>query len=182
MGAILGELNVRVCDADGLAHAAMQEGTTCYAKVVDAFGREIVDPDGAISRQRLGARVFGDDMALALLNALVHPYVNAAWRAWLTEVAESVSAAAILVPLLFEAGYQAGWDGIWCVTCNPDVQWRRLMERGLDPGAARRRIDVQWPLARKVALSDCVLVNNASLDLLKEQVRIALRYVMEKQT
>ena len=46
-----------------------------YEAVVQEFGREILTGEGAIDRRALAARVFGDPVRLAQLNALVHPVV-----------------------------------------------------------------------------------------------------------
>ena len=61
-------------DADELGHAALAAGGEAYEAVVQEFGRGSTG-EGAIDRRALAARVFGDPVRLAQLNALVHPVV-----------------------------------------------------------------------------------------------------------
>src|SRR5262245_58860659 len=64
-----------VIDADALAHQTLVPGGRAYQPVIDAFGAEIVDADGAIDRARLGRIVFNDVAALLRLEQIVHPAV-----------------------------------------------------------------------------------------------------------
>lgn len=86
----------------------------------DAEVRRLQGPDGAllpaieqafpgttgitgVDRQKLGAAVFGDDAALARLEAIVHPAVRAARAQFLLEHA-GVPLVVFDIPLLFEKG------------------------------------------------------------------------------
>ncbi len=69
----LSELGANVLDADKVGHQCYQPGTEAWKDVVDAFGEEIVAPDGSIDRKKLGAIVFGDPEALIRLNQIMHP-------------------------------------------------------------------------------------------------------------
>jgi len=73
--AILADLGATVIDADKVGHEAYAPGTRCWQDLVDAFGREIVGPDGAIDRKKLGAIVFSDPLELKKLNSIVHPRI-----------------------------------------------------------------------------------------------------------
>ena len=57
---MLAELGARVIDADQVAHEVMRPGGPAYGAVVEAFGPEILAPDGTIDRAKLGAIVFRD--------------------------------------------------------------------------------------------------------------------------
>lgn len=46
-------------DCDALGHRAYEPGTQCFREVVEAFGQDVVQGDGSINRQVLGAKVFG---------------------------------------------------------------------------------------------------------------------------
>jgi len=70
VASLLAERGWIVIDVDDLGHGALAARA---ADVVAAFGFDVGDGKGGIDRRRLGARVFGDDEALARLEAIVHP-------------------------------------------------------------------------------------------------------------
>ena len=90
VGRMLAELGARVIDADAVAHQVMRRGDPAYDAVVEAFGPEILRPDGEIDRTRLGAIVFADKEALHRLEAIVHPQVIAHVDALIRDASEPV--------------------------------------------------------------------------------------------
>lgn len=160
VGRVFEQAGIPVFDADVLAHEAMRPGGTVHRAIVRAFGRGVTGPDGAIDRAKLGAIVFADPAARARLNALVHPAVRRALARRLREAGRGgARAAAAIVPLLFEAGMDGGWDAIVCVTAPRAEVLRRLRMRGLGTRAAAARIRAQAPLREKVRRADHVLRN-----------------------
>ena len=180
VGLLLARRGVAICEADMLAHAAMQPGHCVYDNVVAAFGRGILDPEGQIDRTVLGQQVFADPDLLARLNALVHPFTQQEWRRWLKEKEQAAEIAAVIVPLLFEIGDVELWDSIVCVTCSGETQLRRLLDRGLTEAEAMRRIGAQLCVAEKEEHSDFVVINNGTTDLLEEQLSIILDCIPER--
>ena len=98
---ILAAAGYRVIDVDRLGHRAL---VTERDRVVDAFGRGVLDPDGQIDRRRLGPLVFGNAEARRRLDAIVHPVMVRSVRT-LVEVEPSgvVIDAALLYPLGLDA-------------------------------------------------------------------------------
>ena len=47
-----------ICQSDLVAHQVQLPGEKCYQKVVEMFGKEILNPDGTIDRKILGRIVF----------------------------------------------------------------------------------------------------------------------------
>jgi len=166
---MLTDLGVTVIDADAVAHQVIRAGGPVYEEVVDAFGKEMVGPDGEIDRARLGAKVFAEPEAMRRLEAIVHPEV-------LVEVARRVAAArsAVVVEAikLIEAGMAEGCDSLWVTTCPAEQQVRRLMEgRGLSREEAERRVLAQPPQEEKIALADVVIDTSVDLAETRAQVR-----------
>jgi dephospho-CoA kinase len=174
----LAEADVPVCEADRLAHTLMAPGGAAYGDVCAAFGSAILRENGEIDRSVLGDMVFGERAALDRLNAIVHPHVRAAWRAWLdARERNGATLAAVVIPLLFESGAGDAWDVVACVSARADVQRRRLEARGLDARRITQRLAAQWPLNEKESRSDVVLVNNGTEAALREQVTRMLRRI-----
>ena len=53
------KLGVQLLRADELAHSLMRPGTPVYQEIVRRFGRDILHPDGTISRPKLAELAFG---------------------------------------------------------------------------------------------------------------------------
>ncbi len=150
---------VPVVDADVVARDVVAPGTEGLAAVVSAFGDEVLGPDGALDRKRLGARVFGDAGARRTLEAILHPRIAAESMARLAAHAGDGHGFALYdAALLVENGTHASLSGLVVVTARPEVQLARLVARdGCTEAEARARIAAQLPLARKVAVATHVV-------------------------
>lgn len=169
---MLSELGARVIDADKVAHEVMAPGAPAYEAVVDAFGPAVLAPDGTIDRAKLGGIVFRDPEALQRLEAAVHPATIAEVTLRILQATEPVVVVEAIK--LIEAGLHRGYDALWVVTAPRRLQIERLVnERGLTEEEAALRVDAQPPQEEKVAVADLVLVNDGSLEALREKVRAA---------
>jgi dephospho-CoA kinase len=178
LGTIWEGMGVAVCDADGVAHALMsKEGAAC-GPVAACFGPQVLGPDGGIDRLKLGVLVFADAAMRGQLNQIVHPLVMAEVSRWLAGQAGPV--AAVLAPLLYEAGLDQGWDAVVCVAASRETQIRRLQARGMTAADAELRLAAQWPVAQKMERADYVVVNNGSLEVLREQAERVLNNIRER--
>jgi dephospho-CoA kinase len=180
VGSFLAVEGIAICDADDLAHQVMEPGHDVYNAVVRAFGRGILSEDGETDRRKLSALVFSDPEKLLLLNSIVHPAVAGEWQVWLANRQMDSSIAAVIVPLLFEAGMDAGWDAIVCVSASRQVQLRRLAGRGIAAHDADKRIAAQMAVDDKGHLSDYVIHNDGTETMLREQTRRVVRSILEK--
>ncbi len=180
VGRILERWGWAVCDADDLAHEALAPGGAAYGPVVEWFGARILAPDGTVARDRLAQIVFQDARARAELNARLHPVVCRALREWLEGPAREKDAAAI-VPLLFEAGWTAGWTAILCVVASDQTVRERLARRGWSEEESLRRIAAQWPLEEKKKRADYVIKNDGTLAELERAVRCVVDRIGEQE-
>lgn len=169
-GRILSAEGFKVLDSDFLAHELMGKGRPVYEKVVECFGRAILDADEEIDRAKLGKNIFADPQAREALNRLVHPAVIEAAQEWLKDCREAREDAAVLVPLLFEAGWTAGWDAVICVTAPEEQVFQRLEKRGILKDEACRRIAAQLPQAAKASQADFVIENGGTPEALRSRV------------
>src|ERR671936_2773141 len=63
-------------DGDVIAREVVEPGTEGLAQLVEAFGDDILLPDGALNRPALAAKAFVDDERRKKLNGIVHPLVG----------------------------------------------------------------------------------------------------------
>ncbi|MFF1375325.1 dephospho-CoA kinase [Streptomyces sp. NPDC058308] len=157
-------------DADKIAREVVEPGTPGLAAVVEAFGPEILAPDGSLDRPALGAVVFADAEKLAALNSIVHPLVGARSA----ELEESASGDAVVVhdvPLLAENGLAPLYDLVVVVDASPETQLDRLVRlRGMREEDARARMAAQATRAKRLEIADIVIDNDGPLDGLAERV------------
>jgi dephospho-CoA kinase len=169
---MLAGMGARVIDADQVAHEVMRPGGPAYPLVVNAFGSEILGADGTIDRAGLGAIVFRDPAALQRLEAAVHPATISEVERCIAEADEAVVVVEAIK--LIEAGMHHHYDALWVVTAPRTLQIERLVAtRALKRKDAALRIDAQPPQAEKAALADVVIVNDGTLDDLRQKVEAA---------
>jgi dephospho-CoA kinase len=170
----LAGLGCQVIDADRLAREVVEPGRPAWQAIADAFGREVLRPDGTLDRAALGARVFADPAARRRLEAITHPAIAARRGARVAELAAAGFAGLVVqdTPLLVEVGGTAAVDRVVVVYAAPEVQLQRLLGRdGLGEDDARRRIASQMPLGEKVRHAHYVIDNSGSPEETAAQVR-----------
>ena len=172
VSALLAARGAVVLDADRMAREVVDRGTPGLAAVVEAFGPDVLLPDGSLDRPALGRRVFGDPEQLARLNAIVHPLVGERYAREHAEAEASGARVAVHdVALLVESGLAERYDAVVVVAASPQTQLDRLVRlRGMDEQDARARIAAQAPLADKLAVATHVIHNDGPLEQLAPQV------------
>ncbi len=168
----LRDLGATIINADLVGHEAYLPHTETWQAVVDAFGTDILDPEGQIVRPKLGAVVFSDPAKLELLNSIVHPRIYAMIGDRIGAMkTDGVEAVVVEAALLIEAGWTPLVDEIWVTTSPMEQVYSRLTGRGLSPEQARVRIESQMPQEERVTHADVVLVNDAGEVELQSAVR-----------
>jgi dephospho-CoA kinase len=178
------DLGARIIDADRVGHEFLRSSSPAYSDVVRTFGREILDANGEISRQRLGAQVFAEPEKLRALNALIHPRIIARVEDLARQAALEDPQAVILVDaaLIFEAGIGGRFEKVIVTACRPDQQIERLRHKGLTRDEALRRVAAQIPAEEKRRRADFVIDSSGSLESTRGQVEAiypALRRLAE---
>jgi dephospho-CoA kinase len=162
---VLERQGVRVVDADQIAREVVAIGSDGLREVVATFGPEVLAPNGALDREKLAARVFGDEAARIQLQAITHPRIG---RLSAERIAALRASAAPYVvydaPLLVEVGAHKGLDALIVVATEEANQIARaLLRGGMAEAETRRRIAAQFPQARKIEAADFVIYNDGSL-------------------
>lgn len=156
-----------VVDADAIVRDVQAVGSPVLDEIAAAFGEDVITADGALDRAALGARVFGDDEALARLNAIVHPAVRAESARRFAAAFDADPAAVVVydVPLLVEARVDDPWDLIVVADAPAALRAGRLVhERGLSESDAAARLASQVSDDRRRAIADVVIDTAGSLE------------------
>ena len=168
VASVFAELGCHVLDADQTAREVVEPGSPGLEAVAAAFGREMLNTDGTLNRQRLGALVFADEEKRRQLNQLLHPFIIARQdeilREW--ESADPDGIGIVDAALMIESGGYKRFDKLIVVHCRPEVQLERLMLRnGLTREEAQRRIEAQMPQEEKQRFADYLIDTSDGYEL-----------------
>ncbi|MFT3899861.1 MAG: dephospho-CoA kinase [Gordonia sp. (in: high G+C Gram-positive bacteria)] len=151
-------------DADKIAREVVAAGTPGLARLVDAFGDDILGADGELDRPALAAKAFADDDSRATLNAITHPLIGTRTN----ELLEAAPDDAIVVqdiPLLVENHTAPFFHHVVVVNADEELRVHRLVNsRGLDEADARARIAAQATEEQRRAVADSWLDNSGTAD------------------
>jgi dephospho-CoA kinase len=165
----LSDLGGVVVDGDVISRAVVEPGTEGLAKLVDAFGEQILSDDGSLNRPALAAIAFSDEEKRQTLNGIVHPLVGKRR----SELIASAGEDAVVVediPLLVESGMAPMFPLVVIVNADEDLRVKRLIEhRGFTEEDARARIAAQATEEQRRAVADVWLDNTGSTEELVEQ-------------
>ena len=151
-------LGVPVFEADAAGKRILNEDEGATAAIRSRFGSEVFR-SGAIDRSALGRIVFIDPVALQELNAIIHPAVRRAFRAW----ADAQQGPYVLMEaaILAETGGHDALDQVIVVTAPEELRVDRVMRRdGVEAEAVRARMANQTDEAGRLAIADHVIKND----------------------
>jgi len=171
VSAFLQDLGAHVIDADQVARKVVEPGTPALSAIIEAFGDDVLSPDGTLNRTKLGALVFAEPERRITLNSIVHPEVatemfrqaqeaRAAGHKWV------IYDAALLV----ENQIHSLFPDLIVVAASPEAQIERMMNRdGFTQNEAKQRLESQLPLEEKIKVATFVIRNDGALnDTLKQ--------------
>lgn len=173
------EFGAAVVDTDAIAHELTAPGGTAIAPIRDAFGDEVVAPNGALDRAAMRRKVFTDAQAKGRLEAILHPMIRA--EADRRSAAARAPYVVLVVPLLVESGgYRSRVQRIAVVDCPEAVQVARVMSRsGLSAEEARAIMAAQVGREQRLAAADDVIDNGGDLAALRPQIEALHRQYLE---
>jgi dephospho-CoA kinase len=177
------QLGAACLDADELAHGVTGAGTEASQAIAERFGREMLDPSGAVDRRKLGPVVFADGAARRDLEAIVHPAVYRAIAAGLRAFELTGSTIAVVdIPLLYETAGERRFDRVVVTLCSPATQLARLLARGLSEEEARQRLAAQIPAQEKAGRADYVVRTDGTFADTDAQVMAIWRQLTTEAT
>lgn len=175
---------IPIVDADVIARDVLKKGTGGWKKVLEAFGDDILQPNGEVDRPKLGRIVFSDPDKRQLLNRLLAPYISSGIlqeivKLWL----KGYKVIILDVPLLFEAKMDKWTKPIIVVWVDREKQLERLLARDrITDEEANNKINAQMPLDSKRSKADIVIDNTGSLEDLNVQFQNVLHMVNQPLT
>lgn len=169
-----------VIDSDEIVHEGYKPDKEMHNKVVEYFGKEILNEFGEIDRQKLGKIVFYDERELNKLNGIVHSFVvDGLIKGIENSSKQSKKAVFLDIPLFFEGKdnlikYGLRYDEVWLVYVNSSLQRERLKRRA---EAENKNVEdvlnimkKQIPIENKKTLSNEIINNEGTLEELNKTI------------
>lgn len=178
--------NIPMVDADLVARDVVKPGTYGLIRIVETFGKEYLNEDGTLHRTKLGALVFSDKNALALIDELMYPLIRSESD---RQIKQYHNEGHYIVgydgALICEMGNAKNFKPLIVVHCPQDVQIQRLMTRNsLTAEEAMLRISSQMPVDEKIKLADFTIDTSGTIEesvKQTEEVIHKIRAIMYKQ-
>ncbi|MBR2500729.1 MAG: dephospho-CoA kinase [Clostridia bacterium] len=165
---ILKEKGVKIIDADLVARKIVMPSMPALAEIKEAFGEEVILPDGTMDRKKVGEIVFSDSEKLSILNNITHKYIIAEIKSFLSE---NDGVLGIDAALLFQTELYLLCDKTLCVLAPQSLRQKRIEIRdNLSSELAINRISSQESEDYYRQRADYILENDGSLEDLKKKI------------
>ena len=171
---VLKKLGAHIIDADKTGHRLLVNNRSLQKKLINVFGRRILDSRGRIDRKELGRIAFSSRAKMKILNRAIRPLMAKEFKKETALCGKKGRKAVVLnAAILFEAGWDKLVGRIILITSPKELRLKRLKKRGIPRKKALAMISSQWPDARKAKKADMVVRNDSSLKKLTEKTRVA---------
>ena len=163
------ELGVNLIDADDLAKNVLNKNSKGYELFINEFGEQYLDNDKNIDRDLLRKTIFNDSDKKNKLENIIHPQV----RSGIEEFIKSSKSdyCIVVVPLIYETRSSSYYDRILVIDCDEEIQINRSAIRdNTENKEIKKIISKQASREERLSIADDVILNNRTLDSLKEEV------------
>lgn len=158
-------------DADAFGRQVLEPDGEAYDEVVRVFGREILDATGWIDRRRLADLAFAHPESLSRLEELTHPPIRERMRERLDRAeSKGCECAVVDIPLLDRGELSDLIDLVLVVEAPAEARLRRLVSKGLEREDVARRIAAQPSASELRERADWVIDNDGDLEKLRYEV------------
>jgi dephospho-CoA kinase len=166
------ELGAYVISADEIVHQLLSPKTTLGQKVIKLIGSDIVI-NNQIDRSQIAKKVFNQPQLLKALEELIHPAVREEMENQYQRVKELQLASVFVaeIPLLYETGGERFFDYTVVVMADEgECQKRFEKSTGYGKDEYKKRMERQMSVTEKARRADYVIVNDGTLEEIKNNV------------
>ena len=167
--ALFKDIGVDLIDADDLARDSLSINSEGYKLFIEEFGDKYLDENKNINRELIRKLIFNDSDAKSKLENIIHPIVRSGIESFIKNTKSNY--CIIVVPLIFETNSSKIYDRVLVIDCDVDVQISRTSKRDNQTKSdIENIINKQATREQRLSIADDVIVNNGSLDLLRNEV------------
>lgn len=175
-------LGIPVYSADDRAKWLMANDPELKSSIQATFGNESYSADGELNRTYLAEKVFSNPVAVAKINALVHPRVGQDFETWF----QNQDSPYVLkeAALIFESEGDKKLDAVINVSSPLKIRVARVLLR--DPQRSEEQvnhiIDQQMPDEEKNSKADFVIKNSENKMLIPQVLAIHQELVKKSKS
>jgi dephospho-CoA kinase len=163
------ELGAPVIDTDVLAREVVEPGEPALERLVEAFGRDVLQTDGRLDRKRLREVVFSDAESKHRMESILHPVIRDRLQSHLASL--QAPYCIIVVPLLVETNFHEIVDRVLVVDAPRERRILWVMTRnGMTRNEVERIIETQATPEGRLRIAHDVINNDTDLMELREKV------------
>lgn len=163
------ELGVDLIDADDLAKNVLNKNSKGYELFINEFGEQYLDNDKNIDRGLLRKTIFNDFDKKNKLENIIHPQVRSGIEEFIKTSKSDY--CIVVVPLIYETRSSSYYDRILVIDCDEEIQINRSAIRdNTENKEIKKIISKQASREERLSIADDVILNNRTLDSLKEEV------------
>ena len=163
------ELGVDLIDADDLAKNVLNKNSKGYELFINEFGEQYLDNDKNIDRGLLRKTIFNDFDKKNKLENILHPQVRSGIEEFIKTSKSDY--CIVVVPLIYETRSFSYYDRILVIDCDEEIQINRSAIRdNTENKEIKKIISKQASREERLSIADDVILNNRTLDSLKEEV------------
>ena len=169
---ILEELGARTIDFDVLSRVVVEPGKPAWEDIVAYFGKQVLNEDQTLDREKLREIVFRDLEEKKKLEGFLHPRISEEFIKQVDAHSRKDPEAIIqaVVPLLIETNMQSFFHNILMVYATEDEQKKRLMARdGCSEEMAMNMIRSQLSVEEKKGYCDLIIDNSGTAKETRKQ-------------
>ncbi|MDQ6766761.1 MAG: dephospho-CoA kinase [Candidatus Eremiobacteraeota bacterium] len=170
VAALFAQKGALVIDTDLIARDVVHTGSPVLESIRREFGDKVILADGTLDRQALARIIFSDEAMRVKLNGLTHPEIL---KRVLAIIGAQPPGATIIVvvPLLFESGFDRSCDRSVAVVAPPEMRRKRLQDRdGLSGTDVEARMRAQLAHGEYERRADVIIRNDDNLTALGREV------------
>jgi dephospho-CoA kinase len=174
---LLAQRGGKVVSGDRIGHEALRQ-PKIKDRIIDRFGKGMLDPTNEIDRRALGKVVFADSDQRKALEAIVFPWIEERARQEIEAARndETVRFVVLDAAIMLEAGWHKACDHLIFVDAQRDTRLRRLArERGWTAKEVELREQAQMPVDEKREWTDFEIDNSGSTEHVEQQLAQLLR-------
>lgn len=178
---VFDESGFAIINADKIARKIMEKGTPCLSEIIECFGKDILNKDGSLERQKLADIVFSDAEKLKQLNAISYPYITSEILNMINKHSGDGKRYVLLdAPTLFESRSDDFCDLIISVTAPKKLRAERIAVRdGLTEEQIKDRFSSQHTEKFFINHSDFIIKNNGTVEELIEKAKEVAEKIKE---
>lgn len=175
-------MNVAVIDADVVSRSIIDTDKSILPKLINEFGRDIVDENGRLIRKLLASRAFSSKTLTEKLNAIMLPAILSEIENLIYKLSlNGQKLIALDAPLLFESGANNLCDVVISVVASYDTRMKRILKRDLiTEDMAKKRMLVQKDTEFYLNNSDFILDGERDISELLDDAKQLILEIRKK--